>query len=165
MARPKALPDSEVFAALRQILALGDAKSVSFGSVARAVGLAPSTLVQRFGTVTALRKAAIAEGWQVLGQTAEALIDNAADKGPSGLLKALEGLTGEVGLLLAASTEPDLRDKAAEWRRMVELALAQRIPPSNRPRETAAVLFAAWQGQILWGADSFRVKDLAKRLA
>lgn len=164
MARPKALPDSEVFAALRQILALGDAKSVSFGSVARAVGLAPSTLVQRFGTISAMRKAAIDEGWDVLGQSAVAAIDTASDKGPSGLLKALEGLTAEAGLLLAASTEPELRVKAAEWRRMVEMALASRIPPSNKPRETAAILFAAWQGQILWGADSFRIKDLAKRL-
>lgn len=165
MARPRTLPDSAVLAAVRQLLAAGGDKAVSFGAVGRATGLAPSTLAQRYGSVDAMRAAAVRDGWQVLAEATATVLDATAGKGPQGLLKALDAVAGEVGLLLAGSTGEAGRARAADWRRMVETALAQRFGPGGKGREAAAILFAAWQGQAMWGGDGFRIKDAAKRLA
>ena len=164
MARPRTLPDTEILAAVRQLLAEGGDKAVSFGTVGRAVQLAPSTLAQRFGSVGGMRAAAVVDGWQALTTQALAAIDAASDKGPVGLLKALDPLAPVAAGLLAASTDAAGREAAADWRRTVETALAGRIAPSAKPRETAAILFAAWQGQALWGGEGFRMKDAFKRL-
>ena len=50
MARPRTIPDPEIFAAIRALLAQGGDKAVAFSSVARATGLAAPTLVQRYGS-------------------------------------------------------------------------------------------------------------------
>jgi hypothetical protein len=42
-----------------------------------------------------------------------------------------------------------------------------RLGPGAKARESAALLFAAWQGQALWAAatePTFRLKDAVKRL-
>lgn len=165
MARPKSLPDAEVLAIVRRLMAESGGQAVSFGAAALAIGLAPSTLAQRYGTVAAMRAAAVQDGWQVLTDATAAAIDAAADKGPQGLLKALDAVTGQAGMLLAGSTGEAARAGADGWRRMVETALALRLGTGGKAREAAAILFAAWQGQALWGGDGFRLKDAAKRLA
>ena len=164
MARPKSLPDAEVLAAVRRLMA-EDGQMVSFGAAAKATGLAPPTLAQRYGTVAAMRTASVRDGWQVLAAATATAIDAAADKGPQGLLKALDGVAGDAGQLLAGSADDIARALAADWRSMVETALAQRLGPGGKAREAAAILFAAWQGQALWGGEGFRIKDAAKRLA
>ncbi|GAB1361621.1 transcriptional regulator [Rhodobacter sp.] len=164
MARPRTLPDTEILAAVRQLLAAGGDKAVSFGTVGRAVQLAPSTLAQRFGSVAGMRAAAVRDGWQALTEQTLSAIDGASDKGPVGLLKALDPLAGVAAGLLAASADAADRQAAADWRLTVETAIAGRIAPAGKPRETAAMLFAAWQGQALWGAEGFRMKEVFKRL-
>ena len=55
---------------------------------------------------------------------------------------------------------------AQGWAR-VENALALRPGGGSKGREAAALLFAAWQGQLLWqpaGGKAFRLKDALKRL-
>ena len=49
----------------------------------------------------------------------------------------------------------------------VESALALRLGGGQKARESAALLFAAWQGQSLWsktGEQTVRLKDAVKRL-
>lgn len=168
MARKKTIPDADVLAAVRSLHSAGGDKAVSFGLVARQTGLAPSTLAQRFGTVDAMLRAARLEGWRQLMDATEAALRQVADKGPQGVLKALDTLAGGIGTPLAAlrlsAAEDDSRALAQDWRQMVENALAQRLGPGDKGREAAAILFAAWQGQMLWGAEGFRVKDAVKRL-
>ena len=56
-----------------------------------------------------------------------------------------------------------LRARAAAWRDRVEAILAAHL----RDRDAAAMAFAAWQGQVIWGKHEekgFRLKDLLKRL-
>ncbi|MBL9048071.1 MAG: transcriptional regulator, partial [Tabrizicola sp.] len=63
--------------------------------------------------------------------------------------------------------DPELRARATAWRAGVEAMLTLRLGGGQKAREAAAVLFAAWQGQALWGAEAdegFRLKDVAKRL-
>jgi hypothetical protein len=168
MARTRTIPDAQVLATVRHLLAQGGDKAISFGSVGRATKLAPSTLAQRYGTVTAMRSAALTDGWQVLTAATTTALDSVADKGPQGVLKALDALAPQVPMLLAASTDTALRQQATDWRVMVETALAQRLgggdKTGERAREAAAILFAAWQGQAVWGGDGFRIKDAVKRL-
>lgn len=164
MARTKSIPDADVLAAVRALQAEGGDKAVSFGSVAQRTRLAPSTLAQRFGTVGAMQRAAHLDGWRQVTAATAAALDQAAEKGPQGLLKALEGLAAPVAALRLGASDDKSRALADDWRKMVETALAQRLGQGEKAREAAAILFAAWQGQMLWWGEGFRIKDAAKRL-
>ncbi|RYI22510.1 MAG: transcriptional regulator [Acetobacteraceae bacterium] len=165
MPRTRTVPDDLVFATIQRLLDQGGDKAVSFGSVGRATGLAPPTLVQRYVNRERMVRAARAAAWDALERRTAAAIANTADKGPQGLLKA-------IGPVDAASIAADLRDpelaaRAAGWRAGMETALTLRLGGGQRARESAALLFAAWQGQSLWtaaGETAFRLKDVVKRL-
>ena len=66
-------------------------------------------------------------------------------------------------LLAASLRHAHLRRRAAGWRTRVEAMLTSRL----HDNESAAMLFAVWQGQVLWegaGDKGFRLKDALKRL-
>lgn len=162
MPRTKLIPDATVFATLTALLAEGGEKAVSFATVAKATGLAAPTLVQRFKTRDGMVKAARIAAWQQAEAAALAAIDATADKGPQGLLKALEATTAP----RPDTADADLMRYAARWRATVESALAMRLGGGEKGREAAALLFAAWQGQLAWqpaGGKGFRLKDAARR--
>lgn len=164
MARPRSIPDDAIFAALRHLLATQGEKSVSFGAVARVTGLAAASLVQRYGSREAMIRAALMAAWDAL-ERETAAADAAADTA-QGFLKALGGEASEatdLGLLAMDFRDPALRARAGAWRVQVEAALARRL----RDADAAAMLFAAWQGQLLWlmaGGKGFRLKDAVRRL-
>ncbi len=133
MARTKSIPDADVLAAVRALQAEGGDKAVSFGSVAQRTRLAPSTLAQRFGTVGAMQRAAMLDGWHQLTEATATALDQAADKGPQGLLKALDALGQPVAALRMAATDEESRALADGWRTMVETALALRLVRARRP--------------------------------
>jgi AcrR family transcriptional regulator len=165
MPRTRTIPDTQVLSAVRQLLAEGGEKAVSFSTVAAATGLAPPTLVQRYGSRDGMVKAARLAAWEDLSQRTAAAIDATAGKAPQGLLKAI-GPVGAVDLA-ADLRDPDLAQRAAAWRATVEAALALRLGSGHKAREAAALIFAAWQGQALWAAtgdSGFRLKDAVKRL-
>jgi hypothetical protein len=165
MPRSRTIPDDHVFAAIQRLLDAGGDKAVSFGSVGAATGLAPPTLVQRYGTRDGMVRAARLAAWAALAQRTAAAIAETADKGPQGLLKAIGSV--DAATLAADLRDPDLALQAAAWRATVESALAQRLGSGQKARESAALLFAAWQGQSLWspaGENGFRLKDAVKRL-
>lgn len=169
MARPRTIPDAEIFAAVRRLLAAGGEKAVSFSTVARAGGLAAPTLVQRYSTRDSMVRRALLDGWDDLDRrTAEAEAGaGLTEKGAVALLKSLADMA-DLALLAADFRDADLRDRAAAWRMRVEAALAARLGGGAKGREAAAMMFAAWQGQALWeaaGGRGFRLKDAAKRLS
>jgi hypothetical protein len=169
MARPRTLSDSAVFAAILRMIAAEGEKAIAFSSVARATGLAGASLVQRYGALPAMVEAALAWGWDELDAQVTAVEAEvaAADKGPQALLKALGERSGSLPMaaLLASSLRyARLRLRAAAWRARIEALLAARTHDGER----AAMLFALWQGQVLWDGMSergFRLKDAWKRLA
>ena len=169
MARPRTLPDSAVFSAILRMIAAEGEKAVAFSAVARVTGLAGASLVQRYGALPVMVEAALNWGWDereahVLLVEAEVL---AADKGPQALLKALGERSAALpmaALLAASQRHARLRVRAAAWRARVEGLMAARTHDIER----AAMLFALWQGQVLWdglGEREFRLKDACKRLA
>lgn len=170
MPRPRTLPDAEVFAAVRRLIAEGGDKAVAFGSVARATGLAAPTLVQRYGSREGMVRAALLEAWDRLdAETAEAeTVAGSGAKGAQALLKALGAASADLSALALDMRDAELRARAEDWRARVEAGLAARLGGGARARDAAALLFAAWQGQLLWqaaGGKGFRLKDAVKRLA
>jgi len=165
MPRSKTIPDARIFSAIRSLLEQGGEKAVSFATVAAATGLAPPTLVQRYGSRDGMvRSARLAEWDRLAAATATAILDT-EDKGPAALLKALGPLDAD--MLVAAARDAALAQCAAAWRAQVEAALSLRLGTGTKARETATLLFVAWQGQALWsvaGLTSVKVKDIVKRL-
>lgn len=160
MARPRIIPDSTVFAAIRTLIAQGGEKAAGFGPVARATGLAAPTLVQRYGSQRAMVEAALLAAWDDLDLALQTAESEAAlnVKGAAILLKSLESTS------VPAMATAALHDRAMAWRRRVEAALAQRL---GSP-EAAAILFAAWQGRIAWagtGSKGFSLKDLIRKVS
>lgn len=165
MPRTRTIPDDQVFAAIQRLLDKGGDKAVSFGSVAATTGLAPPTLVQRYGSRDGMVRAARLAAWDALERRTAEAIANTAEKGPQGLLKAIGPV--DPTAFAADLRDPELAPRANGWRMGVETALTLRLGGGPKARESAALLFAVWQGQALWataGEPSFRLKDAVKRL-
>ncbi|MDP3958888.1 MAG: TetR family transcriptional regulator [Pseudorhodobacter sp.] len=173
MARTKSISDDAVLATVRQLLATGGDKAVTFASVAQAARLAAPTVVQRFGSREAMLRAALVAAWDAL-DAATAVAEAEAPmtaKGAQGLLKALATMHPEAvdpAGLAAGFRDAALRARATGWRARIEAALAARLGAGVDGREAAALLFAAWQGQLLWqdaGGKGFRLKDAVRRIS
>jgi AcrR family transcriptional regulator len=165
MPRTRTIPDEQIFSAIQGLLDSGGDRSVSFASVAAATGLAPPTLVQRYGSRDGMVQAARMAAWDRLAAATSEAILATEKKGPQALLKAL-GAADPAGLV-SDCRDPDLAQKATAWRATVESALALRLGTGQKARESAALLFAAWQGQLLWsraGQTSVKIKDAVRRL-
>ena len=162
MSRQRSIPDAEIFAAILRLIAEGGEKAVTFSAIARATGLAAPSLVQRYGALPAMLHATFAAEWDRLDALADHAIAEvkAEGKGPQAVLKALT--PASPALLAATARHGDLSERAARWRAKVQAALATRPGGSE-----AAMLFAVWQGQVLWsatGEKGFKIKDAIKRL-
>lgn len=169
MPRRKILSDAEVLKATRQLFATGGEKAISFGNLSRATGLAASTLAQRFGSVEGLQGAAARNGWEEIAARLGAADQASQGKGPQALLKALEdgsdgGSVHIAGLILLSQRDAAALEAATAWRCQVEMQLALRIGQGEKARQAAQILFAAWQGKLIWGIGELRLKDLVKRL-
>jgi AcrR family transcriptional regulator len=165
MPRTRTIPDDRIFAAIQRLLGEGGDKAVSFATVSAATGLAPPTLVQRYGSRDGMVHAARASAWEKLQALTAKAISATEKKGPLALLKALGAV--DPAALVAETRDPDLAQMAAAWRATVESALALRLGSGQKARENAALLFAAWQGQLLWsrvGESGLKLKDVVRRI-
>lgn len=162
MARPRTIPDTAIFAAILRLIAEDGEKAVAFSTVAQATGLSAPSLVQRYGALPDMVRAALFGEWDRLDLAATAAITETSAKGPQALLKSL---TPPSAALLAASLrDATLRDRASMWRALVVTALCRQ--PDDR--DLAAMLFAAWLGQSVcdgFGDKGFKMKDAIKRLS
>lgn len=169
MSRSKLIPDPVIFASIRALMALSGERAASFGAVSRATGLAAPTLVQRYGSQEGMVRAALLDGWDGMDRATDAAegLSDLSVKGAQMLVKALSDQGGDLALLVRHLDDPTLRLRAMAWRVRVEQALAVRLGGGAKGREAAALLFAAWQGQMLWqaaGDRGFKLKDAVKRL-
>lgn len=169
MSRTRSIPDTEIYKTVLHLLCESGEKAVSFATVAAATGLAAPTLVQRYGSIGGMLAAALAGEWDRL----EALTTQAvtktpvSPKGAQSLLKALAHAAPAPGLWASVQRSASLRSRAEAWRQGVEAALAHQLGGGTKAQEEAVLLFAAWQGQILWqgiGERRFKLKDAVRRL-
>lgn len=163
MARPRTLPDADVFAAILRLHAMQGDHAVTFSAIARATGLAAATLVQRYGNRAGTIRAALLSVWDGL----DAALAGADADTAHALLKSLTPAMPDPAILTASLRDSAARTRAEDWRERVERALAARLGGGAKGAEAAAMLFAAWQGDLFWrqaGGKGFRLKDAAKRI-
>jgi AcrR family transcriptional regulator len=170
MGRRRTIPDADIFAAIRRLLAEGGDKAVAFSSVARATGLAAPSLVQRYGSRDGMVRQALLAAWddRVARLREAAEVAPLTRKGAAQLLKQLgEGDPFDPALHVIDLRDAELRARAEVWRAEVEAALALRLGGGAKGREAAAMLFAAWQGQLHWataGGRGLRLRDIVRRI-
>lgn len=160
VARKKTITDEDVLAAAAKVMfAVGP--SFTLADVACEAGIAPATLVQRFGDKHGLIVAAVAHDNVAFerflaaippGRGAGAVIEVFARMFP-GVETDAEGFADQLLWLRQDMRDPDLNRLARARFEMLRAAVAERMPPLPIPAEAAAMLVEAqWQGVLVqWG--------------
>lgn len=163
MARPRTVDDESLLDAALGLLHEGGPAAVTFASVARTAGLAPATLVQRFGSKERLMEAALQRAWDDL-DARTAAGDAAEPVSPEGAVALLVGLSGygdraryadSLLILREDFRNPQLRARGDSWGRSLAQALGRRLTrdPGRQPALGRAMA-SQWQGALLWWAFS-----------
>ncbi len=169
MARTKTISDEAVLAAAAAVMFARGPNEFTLGDVAKAAGIAPATLVQRFGDKHGLIVAAIEQDNRTFerflaelppGVGAEAVIDVFA-RMFEGVVADADRFADQLLWLRQDMRDPDLNRLARDRFAAMRAAVAQRMPPLPIPAEDAAELVEAqWQGVLVqWGI--FREGSLA----
>jgi AcrR family transcriptional regulator len=161
MARTKTISDETVLAAAATVMFAKGPSDFTLADAAKAAGIAPATLVQRFGDKHGLVVAAItqdnraferflADLPQAIG--AEAVIGVFA-RMFDGVEDDADRFADQLLWLRQDMRDSDLNRLARERFEMLRAAVAQRMPPLPIPAHEAAVLVEAqWQGALnQWG--------------
>jgi AcrR family transcriptional regulator len=157
MPRKRTIPDEDLLdAALGLVREVGP-DAVSFGSLAGRVDLAPSTLVQRFGSKPALLQAALLRAWAQLEAATDHAIAAAPD-GPAGVVELLVSLTGQydahdfadqLRVLREDLRDPVLRERGQAWfATLSEAVEARLVGASGRNGDLGRLVVATWQGTL-----------------
>ena len=170
MARTKTISDEAVLAAAATVMFAKGPSEFTLADVAKAAGIAPATLVQRFGDKQGLVVAAITQDNRAFdrflaelprGVGAEAVIDLFARMFP-GVGEDVGSFADQLLWLRQDMRDPDLNRLARARFAALRAAVAARMPPLPIPAEAAAWLVEAqWQGVLVqWGI--FRQGPLAE---
>jgi AcrR family transcriptional regulator len=163
MPRKRTIPDEDLLdAALGLVREVGP-DAVSFGTLASRVDLAPSTLVQRFGSKAALLQAALLRAWAQLEAATDDAIAAAPD-GPAGVVELLVSLTGQydvhdfadqLRVLREDLRDPVLRARGEAWFATLSEAVGVRlIGARGGSDDLGRLVVATWQGTLtVWSFD------------
>ncbi|HMJ77234.1 MAG TPA: helix-turn-helix domain-containing protein [Iamia sp.] len=94
MPRKRTIPDTTVLDAALALAESAGPGALTFASLSAEIGLAPATLVQRFGTKARLLQAALLRAWDLLDE-ATAAADAASGPGPTGVVEMVVALSGQ----------------------------------------------------------------------
>jgi AcrR family transcriptional regulator len=160
MPRPRRISDEAVLAGAMKVMFRTGPAEFTLAAVAAEVGIAPPTLVQRFGDKRGLILRALA---QDNGAFAAAIAEAPRTRGRASVIALFQLLTPDIqdpdvlgtGLLWLREDfrDPGLNALARERWRMLREAVAERLPPLPVSPELAARLIEAqWQGAFnQWG--------------
>lgn len=157
MPRHRTVSDEDLLSAAFHIVQLSGPAALSFGSLASEIGLAASTIVQRFGSKAALLRAALALAWDRLDD-ATASATSAAAVDSSGVVDLLVALSGQYDahdfadqllVLREDLRDPVLRARGEAWIgdlvRAIEVRLAS-VP--GGADGLGQLIVAHWQGTL-----------------
>ena len=162
MARRKTISDETVLDAALRVMTTKGPSDLTLADVAAAAGIAPATLIQRFGDKRRLIVAAFAQDNAAF---ARALADLPPGSGAQAVIAVFRLLTPgieDVGAfadqllwLRQDMRDPDLNRLARERFRLLREAIAQRLPPlAVAPADAARLVEAQWQGALnQWGIE------------
>jgi len=161
MPRKRSIPDEVLLDAALDIIHRSGPAALSFATLAARVGLAGSTLVQRFGSKADLLQAALAHAWDRLDADTAAAIAAASPDG-AGVVDLLVALSGQYDandfadqlmLLREDLRDPVLRARGDAWIGTLAGAVEQRL--ADAPGGAAGLgelVVAHWQGTLtVWG--------------
>lgn len=162
MARHKTIPDEQVLDTLLETMMETGPAGLTFARAAKAAGLSPATLVQRYGDRGTVVRAVLLRAWDRLDAETDAA-DAAAAVTPSGAIDLLMWLmpaemaerNATDGLLLLREDirDPVLRARGAAWARCLNQALARRLSQDAAEGARLAWQMASiWQGAHTWWA-------------
>ena len=173
MARTKTISDEAVLAAAATVMFAKGPSEFTLADVAKTAGIAPATLVQRFGDKHGLIVAAIAQDNRAFERFLAGL---PPDIGAEAVIGVFTQMFPDVGedesdfadqllWLRQDMRDPDLNRLARERFAALRAAVAARMPPLPIPAEEAALLVEAQlQGVLVqWGI--FRQGRLADFVA
>ena len=168
MPRKRTIPDSDVLDAALDIVRAAGPDALSFGTLAARVGLAGSTIVQRFGTRAGLLRAALLRAWDLLDEETGRAIA-AAGPGSHGVVEMLVRLSGQYDardfadqllILREDVRDPVLRARGEAWIATLVGAIENRLRATTDAKAGAdadglgGLVVAVWQGTLtVW---SFR---------
>jgi AcrR family transcriptional regulator len=161
MPRKRTIPDETLLAAALVIVREDGSDALTFAALAPHVGLAPSTIVQRFGTKAKLLQAALLRAWDALDEQTTAAMANAGH-GPNGVVELLVQLTGQydahdfadqLRLLREDLRDPVLRARGRAWLATLTAAVEERlgrIPTAGADDASGLgeLIVAYWQGTL-----------------
>ncbi|MCP4563925.1 MAG: TetR/AcrR family transcriptional regulator [Bosea sp.] len=162
MARHKTIPDEHVLDNLLETLLESGPDGLTFARAAKACGLSPATLVQRYGSREALLQAILLRAWDRLDAQTD-VADAEEPPTPEGAISLLIRLmppeTAERdatnGLLLLREDirNPVLRARGAAWGRRLAEVLGRRLSKDRTRGERLGWQMASlWQGAHTWWA-------------
>jgi AcrR family transcriptional regulator len=160
MPRKKTLSDEDVLATAHRLMHETGPEALTFDRLAKASGLSPATLVQRFKTKAGLKRATLMQAWDQLDEKTANLAEN-LPKTPEGAIAMLVALSGSYGGIEAYAEglmvlredfrDPDLRARGAAWKEALSAALDERFADMpGAPRDIGLLLATHWQGSLLW---------------
>jgi len=162
MPRPKQLSDEALLEAAMPAIFGKVPGEMTLAEVARAVGLSPATLLQRFGSKQELVVAALAHANE---KNFAALDRLAPDRGAEAVIRIFldrtpgpehEGLLGDQLLWLRAGmADPHINKLSRDYFVRFRQALVERLPSLSIAAEDAVLLVEAqWHGALTqWGID------------
>ena len=164
MPRTKTLSDDDVLKAAARVMFAGGPADFTLAQVARAAGIAPATLVQRFGDKHGLIVAAIAQDNRQFAAALTKLPKGRSAEAVIGVFRVLmsggEDVTDDgfaEGLLWLHQDmrDPDLNKLCRERFALLRAAIVARLPPLALPPNQAAQLIeATWNGALIqWGIE------------
>ncbi|MCX5495266.1 helix-turn-helix domain containing protein [Kaistia dalseonensis] len=163
MARTRSVTDAVLLEAAMAVMSRAGADGVTFAAVSAATGLAPATLVQRFGSKQGLVKAALRHAWDQLDAATEAAAaaTPATAEGAVAFLIRLSGdypeqdeaYADQLLVLREDLRDPEFRARGSAWGARLRAVLAPRLADATGPREDLArEMITLWQGAVLWWA-------------
>jgi AcrR family transcriptional regulator len=155
--RKRTIPDETLLEAALDIVHRCGPAALSFATLAAQVGLAGSTIVQRFGSKPALLRAALLHAWDGLDAgTAVAISEASPDA--AGVVDMLVALTGQyeandyadqLMVLREDLRDPVLRSRGEAWIVALAEAIEQRLADAPGGAEGLGELVVAhWQGTL-----------------
>jgi AcrR family transcriptional regulator len=167
MPRYKIISDEQVLDDLFDLILKTGPDGLSFALAAKACGLSPATLVQRYGNRLTLVEAVLLRAWDKLqAETEKADAEEAVT--PQGAIALLLRLmppqdaerNADDGLLLLREDirNPNLRARGALWGQTLATALGRRLSPdatsplSEQAERLGWQMAAIWQGAHTWWA-------------
>lgn len=156
MPRNRSIPDEAVLSAALDLVRADGPAALTFGRLAARVGLAGSTLVQRFGNRSELLRRTLQHAWDALeSETARA--DAAAGSGPSGVVELLVMLSGQYPeeefadqllVLREDLRDPVLRQRGEAWIESLARMVDRRLGESDDPGGVGRLVVTHWQGAL-----------------